>query len=1005
MRSLLVVAILGLSVTLTTAVCLSHPSTVIAAAPYTKNAVRFWGAPVYASTVNGHSIGSADISENIGYRMTLALSWRNFVPLADILDFIPGAGIGKRVVEIFFGNLPSPEARQNRLREAAAATRKAAADRQLLRTTLDALNTLNEDVDSILENLEDFDRRLNGIEEITQDNREQIHGLIEQVQMSDQRLATLQEDLDTIAKAALLALGVNTFLLSVVLASVWRLHRKIDRGFTVVVGLLRELVSRLPGGGGPRPNPPNAPPDPSPKPDDSDEFSVSFHAPREFAEGALLGGRYTLEHRLRRDNYGVTYLARDVSTGRRVAIRQFLPDQYATQWSTNPTHYRQAVQCFKNDARKLAALDTDFVASISDVFDHSNTACMVMPLSVESTLAARLTDEGPLPATLACQILKDLMDGLESLHAKQLVHGNISPTSVLLTERGEATLPVLIDFGVLRSDENDAREEPGSSADISALGATMYEAATGHPPDSASGATSPRAANALVSEWFDLAIREALSGAAGPQSVTEWRERLLPSPPPPALPPSKWPLLAGVGAAVAVPLSIWLAIQIVTPPKTIATEQSIWESIKVTTDPRRVDNFLAEWPDGPFREDAEELLASLLTREWESIKVTTDPRRVDNFLAEWPDGPFREDAEELLASLLTREWESIKVTTDPRRVDNFLAEWPDGPFREDAEELLARLRVMPELPEARSSLESLRVMLDLPEARSSLARLRVMPDLPELRSSLARLRIMPDLPELRSSLARLRVMPELPEMRSALESLRVMPELSGASSTLERLRVTPELLDVDGIVGELPAVPVDLIDGEDTGGMGANVDSSSTPLSPSSCDQLMLRVEFELRLDLAPVPRPIESSVPNASPDPRHGMVLCELERRLRIVVRDHLSSFIGPDWVRQRVPEDVRERWHKRQDEERADGRPVHDLIEYADFMDLPKIIAQSDNWRDVFQSIFHDRSEVAATFRRLNPIRKALAHSRPLSRTDVLTLTAETSRILGRLRIQVLH
>ena len=649
MRSLLVVAILGLSVTLTTAVGFSHPSTVIAAAPYTKNEVRFWGAPVYASTVNGHSIGSAAISENIGYRMTLALSWRDFLPL---LDFIPGAnfasGIGKRVAEIFVGNLPEDQSKTFGAVEPART--EAALNRQRLQDTLNALDTLNEDVDSILENLEDFDRRLNDIEIINQDNKEQIRVLIGQVQMSDQRLATLQEDLDTIQKAALLALGVNTFLLCVVLALVWHLNRKIDKGFKVVVGLLRlvrdllrELIELILAGPRPRPDPPNKPPNPSPKPDASDEFSVSFNAPREIAEGALLGGRYTLEHKLRRDNYGVTYLARDDSTGRRVAIRQFLPDQCEAQWSTNPTTYRQAVQYFKNDARILAALDSEFVASINDVFDHSNTACMVMPLLVESTLAARLTDEGPLPATLACQILKDLMEGLESLHAKQLVHGNISPTSVVLTKRGEATLPVLIDFGVLRSDENDAREEPGPSADISALGATMYEAATGHPPDSASGATSPRAANALVSEWFDLAIREALSGAAGPQSVMEWRERLLPSPPPPP-PPWPWPLLAGVGAAVAIVLtSFWPVPQ---HDRIVRDEDRIVrdEDIVLLPDPIVTDEDIVILPD-PITEEQ---------RRWESIKATTEPRRVANFLDQWPDGQFFEDARELLSSLLTR---------------------------------------------------------------------------------------------------------------------------------------------------------------------------------------------------------------------------------------------------------------------------------------------------------------------------------------------------------------
>ena len=167
----------------------------------------------------------------------------------------------------------------------------------------------------------------------------------------------------------------------------------------------------------------------------------------------------------------------------------------------------------------------------------------------------------------------------------------------------------------------------------------------------------------------------------------------------------------------------------------------------------------------------------------------------------------------------------------------------------------------------------------------------------------------------------------------------------------------------------------------------------------------MYELDLALQFELAPVPQAIELNAPQASSDPQHSKMLCELERHLRNVVRNRLTSLVGRDWVRQRVPLDVRKRCQERQDENRADGRPVYDLIEYADFMDLPKIIVQSDNWRDVFEEIFRIASEVDVSFQRLNPIRKALAHSRPLSQEDVLTLAAEATRILGRLRIRVLH
>ena len=85
--------------------------------------------------------------------------------------------------------------------------------------------------------------------------------------------------------------------------------------------------------------------------------------------------------------------------------------------------------------------------------------------------------------------------------------------------------------------------------------------------------------------------------------------------------------------------------------------------------------------------------------------------------------------------------------------------------------------------------------------------------------------------------------------------------------------------------------------------------------------------------------------------------------------------------------------------------GRPVYAAIQYADFMDLADVIARRDNWREVFRQVFPDSADITTAFRRLHPIRKAIAHGRPLSRVDTLTLISETVRIFHALRLTVLH
>ncbi len=147
------------------------------------------------------------------------------------------------------------------------------------------------------------------------------------------------------------------------------------------------------------------------------------------------------------------------------------------------------------------------------------------------------------------------------------------------------------------------------------------------------------------------------------------------------------------------------------------------------------------------------------------------------------------------------------------------------------------------------------------------------------------------------------------------------------------------------------------------------------------------------------VPQAIESSDPDAYFDPVFWDILTQVEQYLRSTIEKCLTKLSGSRWIKQRVPCDMRERWKQRQEEERSAGRPVYDLIQYADFMDLVSIIIKSDNWRDVFESIFKNKNEIQISLERLHPIRKSIAHSRPLTNFDILTLANEASRIFRAL------
>ena len=183
------------------------------------------------------------------------------------------------------------------------------------------------------------------------------------------------------------------------------------------------------------------------------------------------------------------------------------------------------------------------------------------------------------------------------------------------------------------------------------------------------------------------------------------------------------------------------------------------------------------------------------------------------------------------------------------------------------------------------------------------------------------------------------------------------------------------------------------------------LDPELTAVSCATHDKVFFGAGFTLSFSSVSIPQAIELPDPGAAFDPRCWQIVNELEQRLRQEVEQTMEEFAGRNWIKQRIQPSVRERWMERQHEDRANGRPVYAAIQYADFMDLADVITRRDNWRQAFQAIFPDSNDIAVSLRRLHPIRKALAHSRPLGRADVLTLINEATRIFRALGMRVLH
>lgn len=211
-------------------------------------------------------------------------------------------------------------------------------------------------------------------------------------------------------------------------------------------------------------------------------------------EGRIVGG-YLVEREIGRGGAGVVYQARDMARGCPVALKTALP------WLD---HDAAESADLLGEARWLTCCRAPHIVQVFEVGQHEGTEFIAMEL-MASTLAARRGDE-PLSAVELIGMGTGMLLGLDAAHREGVLHGDIKPANVGLSLHGTVKL---LDFGVARAlpwcphDQNITTTTPlrglvgtvpymapeqlrgddaDERADIYAVGAVLYELATGQPP-------------------------------------------------------------------------------------------------------------------------------------------------------------------------------------------------------------------------------------------------------------------------------------------------------------------------------------------------------------------------------------------------------------------------------------------------------------------------------------------------------------------------------------------
>src|SRR5687768_17145785 len=155
------------------------------------------------------------------------------------------------------------------------------------------------------------------------------------------------------------------------------------------------------------------------------------------AEPVCLVNRYELRGLLGRGGMGEVYDGWDLRLDRPVAVK-LLNSQLASQPEIRTR--------FESEARAAARLTNPKVVRIFDTGEHEGTPFIVMERLPGRTLADEMAG-GPLPQARVRAVLLDMLEALAFAHRKGVLHRDVKPSNVLITEEGTAKIA---DFGIAK---------------------------------------------------------------------------------------------------------------------------------------------------------------------------------------------------------------------------------------------------------------------------------------------------------------------------------------------------------------------------------------------------------------------------------------------------------------------------------------------------------------------------------------------------------------------------
>ena len=207
-------------------------------------------------------------------------------------------------------------------------------------------------------------------------------------------------------------------------------------------------------------------------------------------EGSVIGNRYKIQEKIGNGGMATVYKALDQILNRYVAVK-VLREEFTTD--------EEFIKRFNAEAQSAARLIHPNIVSVYDVGQEYNIYYIVMELIQGKTLKQIIEEDGHLSWKWAVNIAIQIASALEMAHKNNIIHRDIKPHNIMITEDGVAKVT---DFGIAKAVSNSTITAFGttlgsvhyfspeharggytdSKSDLYSLGVVMYEMVTGKEP-------------------------------------------------------------------------------------------------------------------------------------------------------------------------------------------------------------------------------------------------------------------------------------------------------------------------------------------------------------------------------------------------------------------------------------------------------------------------------------------------------------------------------------------